>query len=1286
MANLLTIPLKKSYEVDIQGPVRNYIQQHCAAHPNEFRRDIEAWQRLRRQYISGIIHIDSVDVALLYHAQLVCMLAKLPVDIGLAIPYAHAFAAPNTLPVTLNNLAFERASVLFNLAALHSKLAAVEDRSNQDGLKRAINHYKNAAGTLSYLINKVLPTLRYDPEDDVPPDLSENFLKSLEHHMKAQAEECAWQNAKLGTVYTCIRSIATDVLLQASVKNPLMARLAQKTASEYEQAVDVISNSSSETRGAFPSYWIAHLEAKRSHFFAVAQYRKSIDANAASQYGVELARLGLAQIHAKTAYDRARRGGVMQTVVQDAKSLLDTVLKDITRAERDNDYIYHQDVPAHAALPEIVIASLIQSFEPPTGLTQIHTLIPDDQVLFKDLIGWAAREAISIYDDRKRNLIEEKLVGASRDMDEVVSRVLHELNLPASLEALERPIGLPPSLLKKAEEVRLENGPATIEASIEDVQRLARQDMDILNEALDILDEEASEDEAARKEQPLPRAPSHEANMLLTEKASRYRNILDEASRSDEIVREKWDEWEQNIVELTWDQADLEAAVPSSTIQTTGRLSAASPPTQVNARKLRALLDDVEAIKRSRAGIVERAMNTAEADEEVVRNRIVTASAGFSKWADMKPAMFEDQLDEELAKYDRYITEMTETEKRQEELLNDIRTRNTVFMQSRRDDPSVKERELALQSLDLSYHKYREIRRNLEEGFKFYNDLASILLQFKESCKHWTTQRKQEIHKPSAQYITLAEGHPTAAPSFAKRALNETNKGITTVSLAHDGQSYFSVLEVGGINFRVALDTASSDLWLASSGCVTPTCEAVPPYPLTYDSPTFASVNNNQTAFNASYADDTFANGFVARERVTLANLTIPDQAFGVITESNVSLTDRSSGLLGLGFPRLSGINETVTNSTPFFANLAQRGLLEYPLFGVRLTKNNSGSLSLGAIDASVVMEPNNISWNPVVQFSPFATENNVSSYLQWAIPLEAFSINDTLLAPMPTYTNVTNNMSIALIDVGTSGIYGPIQDVTRFFSEIPGARLVEPWQWAIPCDTAIPISFTFGQHAFSLDPSDYIIGPASGNPNLCLSWPMASPPNSDGIDWQFGTNFLRTVYSVYSYGINLREPPMIGFYPLRNQTSPEQLPTDVISSIISVVSGITTIQTTLPNFPLPTPTFSTPTFTFNTSIPTTNGGIVATALATSTYSPIFGGGLDNLNASAIPTISPAVQLQTFILTNAQGLVTTSVSTAVEPTVTLGLPGFNGARRVGMNSAFGVISVFAVSSMLLCIL
>ena len=68
------------------------------------------------------------------------------------------------------------------------------------------------------------------------------------------------------------------------------------------------------------------------------------------------------------------------------------------------------------------------------------------------------------------------------------------------------------------------------------------------------MDNEASEDEAARKDFPITRPVSHEANVKLIEKANRYRNILAEAATSDEHIRQKWDEWEESITELTLDE------------------------------------------------------------------------------------------------------------------------------------------------------------------------------------------------------------------------------------------------------------------------------------------------------------------------------------------------------------------------------------------------------------------------------------------------------------------------------------------------------------------------------------------------------------------------------------------------------------------------------------------------------------------------------------------------------------------------------------------------------------
>lgn len=93
-----------------------------------------------------------------YHAQLISVLAKLPMDvrvrrsmksktnscprqIRLPVTYAPAFDSSAT-PISLNNLVFERAALLFNLAALYSQLAAAEDRSSVEGIKRAASNYQ----------------------------------------------------------------------------------------------------------------------------------------------------------------------------------------------------------------------------------------------------------------------------------------------------------------------------------------------------------------------------------------------------------------------------------------------------------------------------------------------------------------------------------------------------------------------------------------------------------------------------------------------------------------------------------------------------------------------------------------------------------------------------------------------------------------------------------------------------------------------------------------------------------------------------------------------------------------------------------------------------------------------------------------------------------------------------------------------------------------------------------------------------------------------------------------
>ena len=76
---------------------------------------------------------------------------------------------------------------------------------------------------------------------------------------------------------------------------------------------------------------------------------------------------------------------------------------------------------------------------------------------------------------------------------------------------------------------------------------------------MDLLDQEASEDEgmrrtAARSGRPWTRPASLEANVELTKKEKRYRDMLDHAAKADDIVHRMWDEWEEAITRLTWEE------------------------------------------------------------------------------------------------------------------------------------------------------------------------------------------------------------------------------------------------------------------------------------------------------------------------------------------------------------------------------------------------------------------------------------------------------------------------------------------------------------------------------------------------------------------------------------------------------------------------------------------------------------------------------------------------------------------------------------------------------------
>jgi programmed cell death 6-interacting protein len=82
------------------------------------------------------------------------------------------------------------------------------------------------------------------------------------------------------------------------------------------------------------------------------------------------------------------------------------------------------------------------------------------------------------------------------------------------------------------------------------------------------------------------------------------------------------------------------------------------------------LLEGLDNIRNVRKQILQRALYEAESDN--IKSRVMRQAAGIERWAEVQPSMFEDTLDQELGKYDKFKTDLEDGAVEQQKLLEEI--------------------------------------------------------------------------------------------------------------------------------------------------------------------------------------------------------------------------------------------------------------------------------------------------------------------------------------------------------------------------------------------------------------------------------------------------------------------------------------------------------------------------------------------------------------------------------------------------------------------------------------
>ena len=186
------------------------------------------------------------------------------------------------------------------------------------------------------------------------------------------------------------------------------------------------------------------------------------------------------------------------------------------------------------------------------------------------------------------------------------------MNLPGSLQALEKPLGLPLTLIAHADEIRQQDGLHRLRMSMHEISKLKANDAALYDEGVEFLKSEAAEDNRAKLKYGTDRwtrQPSHLAAEKLYAQVAEIDGYLKSAQSSDDLVKGKLKECESLLQLLSGTNRELEEYVPSS------RKAAVPPQVEEVAANLRSALNEVSRLESRRKRAAQALRDKAKADD-----------------------------------------------------------------------------------------------------------------------------------------------------------------------------------------------------------------------------------------------------------------------------------------------------------------------------------------------------------------------------------------------------------------------------------------------------------------------------------------------------------------------------------------------------------------------------------------------------------------------------------------------------------------------------------------------
>jgi hypothetical protein len=258
---------------------------------------------------------------------------------GIALNWKGAFSPQQEKHGTL---IWDRAVIMFNIAALETSLAAECSPTDRAACKKAVGHYQTAAGLLGILRQLV------ESQNFATVDLSNSMLLFWEKLSIAQAQNNIYRMAALAgdtTKHTTLAflSKSTNKLFNEALTAAQEPRLLSEVPKQAEE-------------------WGAYCKATSMLAAAKATYHQAVTHRLAHEWGKEIA--ALAECATKLASLQAfcktlDSDGVTSYTRRECVVYLPVVKDRLDQAEKDNHNIYQEKVPLQ--VPDIEAKQLARA-------------------------------------------------------------------------------------------------------------------------------------------------------------------------------------------------------------------------------------------------------------------------------------------------------------------------------------------------------------------------------------------------------------------------------------------------------------------------------------------------------------------------------------------------------------------------------------------------------------------------------------------------------------------------------------------------------------------------------------------------------------------------------------------------------------------------------------------------------------------------------------------------------------------------------------------------------------